>query len=415
MSDNCSHSTRDSVDFNSYSNTSTDLEEDEDVKSMTSAYSSNNVYTDDYTFRQVESSEDEERSGYCTTTEELEMRDDDEVPTLPIRSRSGAQPQRTRSDLSHCTTQSGQIISSSVSSFLSAVDNTVDKVVDALIPLEPKANEDETRSVSPGKKRFPAPVALKKNPFGSFGRKRNDESSVSKSVDDRSLSSSKTSLSVRSFRKKKIEKESAEKNDDSSSKNMKRFSSRWINNENVTKDVKKIDLREKSVKVDDQKNIENADTKRTPFLLGKRNESRSSVNDAFALSASSRLPSSRISTGLKSKRNENNRTKSLPRFNSTKDITDLQMESSPKKKPSKFNWKKKEPEEVVHIEKSNKNESALDVFFKGMGFQANGSEDLNFLFEEEKKKKKLFRPRKKKSEKQSLLQRKTKRGYIRNE
>ncbi len=430
LSDNCSRSTNCSVDFNSYSNTSTDVD-DADLGSTTSALS-NNIYTSDYTFRQVISTEEDVDTGYQTETDD--QRDDDAVASLPERStrferstRSTSErstkseltppiqrPRRERSDLSQCTIDSGRVLSSSVSSFLTVVDKTVDVVVDALIPLEPNPNENAMQEAQiqkeTNKKRFfAAPIALKKS-ISSFRRQKTDDSSIQ---------SNRSAFSRRSsFRKKQNEQKEIKIGESSG-------------NQNANSEAKTSGLGDKTWNASRQErkvgrqDVDSADTKRNPFTFGSGNGDGNKGNGTAALN--NRIPVKKTTTGLKSEKSNGSQAKgSVTPFTNQKSVRFSNNKNAVKPIPAtkgrmRFNSikKKKVPQPEPPMPAEEEKESALDVFFKGMGFPGYGASNdsnENFFFEEEqKKKKKLFKRTKKKSEKQHLLQRKTKRGYIRNE
>mmetsp|Transcript_9572 Transcript_9572/g.12045 ORF Transcript_9572/g.12045 Transcript_9572/m.12045 type:complete len:194 (-) Transcript_9572:1032-1613(-) len=160
LSDNWNLGTQSFGDSSTSSSGPSEELEGKDIKHATSSNSSYTTYTSDSTER---SSRKEQRIVEIGDGEEddgNENEDEDEVSSLPgDRFQSRPKPQRKTSDLSN-------FMSSQVSGFLSAVDNTVDKVVDTLIP--PKETQEATRT----KKHFLAHAALKKS-FRSSRRKKN--------------------------------------------------------------------------------------------------------------------------------------------------------------------------------------------------------------------------------------------------
>lgn len=154
LSDVYSESTVGSVNFNSYSSErqSTDQNQNQiqpkrGLRSWTGAFRSDlkNAISDD-------SSESGSYDASVETTstdgrDDISVFDnsrilDNNTSRIDSDNRAVYKPQRTRSDLSVCTSAS---IHSSVSHFLTAVDNTVDKVVDTLIPLEDEDNGTQNK------------------------------------------------------------------------------------------------------------------------------------------------------------------------------------------------------------------------------------------------------------------------------
>lgn len=132
-------STNGSIDSGSYSTTDEDHRSASCIRLGTSAYN-----TSEYSSKQNESlnasSMDYDDSFSTTGTSSGR----DQVSKLPDNLGKGYTPKRTSSEFSACSASSAKSISSSVSNFLTAVDKTVDVVVDALIPLED--NEDNIGS-----------------------------------------------------------------------------------------------------------------------------------------------------------------------------------------------------------------------------------------------------------------------------
>jgi hypothetical protein len=165
LSDNDSDSTCDSISFNSYSTETGGV-----LKSRRSGSVMNSGSIDtttDYTYYNGDVNESTS-SNYEYDEQSTATEGRDEVAALPKKIESGYITQRTRSDLSTCSTVTAQSISTSVSRFLTAVDKTVDVVVDALIPLEQseiKPSVDNTPSVTSNenkKKSLPKAAAFKK-------------------------------------------------------------------------------------------------------------------------------------------------------------------------------------------------------------------------------------------------------------
>ena len=107
---------------------------------------------DSYSWDESSSSREYDDSTNGSTVSE----DLDEISNLPEKTVvTQITQRRTSSDLSVCTAASGRSISSSVSHFLTAVDSTVDVVVDALIPLDesydskPKQRSSSSREPAP--------------------------------------------------------------------------------------------------------------------------------------------------------------------------------------------------------------------------------------------------------------------------
>lgn len=155
------------------------------------------VYSSDPTSKQNislyesgSSSYDDSTSGTETTTGR------DKVSKLPENIRTGYEVKRTRSDeFSACSANSSRSISSSVSQFLSAVDRTVDIVVDSLIPIE---DEVDNRIKQPKQEQpKPRPSVLKK--ALSFRRNLSSRSRSSRSKAD---SEYESDLSMRPLARK---------------------------------------------------------------------------------------------------------------------------------------------------------------------------------------------------------------------
>ena len=215
LSDNDSDSTCDSISFNSYSTETGGV-----LKSRRSgSVNSGSIdTTTDYTYYNGDINESTS-SVYEYDEQSTATEGRDEVAALPKKIESDYIFQRTRSDLSTCSTVTAQSISTSVSRFLTAVDKTVDVVVDALIPLEQseiKPSKENTPSVTSNenkKKSLPKASAFKK--ALSFTRvlslsKRGKSKNTKEEDDESSVGTTLSKLKKKRNRRKGEEKTARE-------------------------------------------------------------------------------------------------------------------------------------------------------------------------------------------------------------
>lgn len=239
------------------------------------------------------SSEDDESTSGSTVSEKL-----DEISNLPDKTlATQIVPRRTSSDLSICTAASGGSFSSHVAQFLSAVDSTVDVMVDALLPVDesfdnksdhdsPSFHEptiDETTDKIKKPTVFRKAVSLTRRsskidtPSIDSRRSRTSRSrGIGEAGDDYSTTSSFSAVSF--LKRSQIQKEKLEEKkkgqDDSSSDTSKRSFFKLIANKNATySDTFDTKTETSSVKTKEQPlQQERKENRRKHFRFGRRNK-----------------------------------------------------------------------------------------------------------------------------------------------